>query len=82
MPRIKVLSGVEVIKILALFGFVMASQKGSHIKLRRVLPDGTRQILTVPNHPELDKGTIQAIYRQTLRYISEGELKKHFYAEQ
>jgi predicted RNA binding protein YcfA (HicA-like mRNA interferase family) len=79
MPRPKTLSGPEVIRILGLFGFVVASQRGSHVKLRRVLNDGTRQTLTVPNHRELDRGTAGAIYRQALRYISGEELAPHFF---
>ena len=66
-------------KIFNTFGFQIASQKGSHIKLQRILPDGTKQTLTIPLHDELDKGTIKAIYRQALRYIPENELRDHFY---
>ena len=49
------------------------------MKLRRVLPDGTKQTLTVPLHDELDKGTLKAIIRQASRYIPEEELKPYFY---
>ncbi|MEM3415111.1 MAG: type II toxin-antitoxin system HicA family toxin [Thermoproteota archaeon] len=79
MPRLKVLSGRDVVKILSRFGFTIISQKGSHVKLRRLLPDGTKQTLTIPLHEELDKGTLKAIYRQALRFIPEEELKPHFY---
>jgi len=79
MPRLKVLSGREVVKIFAKFGFKVVSQRGSHVKLRRVLPDGTKQTLTVPLHDELDKGTLKAIIRQASRFIPEDELKPYFY---
>ena len=79
MPKLRTLSGSEVVKIVNTFGFQMTSQKGSHIKLQRILPDGTKQTLTIPFHDELDKGTIKAIYRQALRYIPENELRAHFY---
>ena len=79
MPKLKILSGQEIVKIFLIFSFSVAAQKGSHIKLVRILPDGTRQTLTIPGHPELDKGTIKAIYRQALRYIPESELKPYFY---
>ena len=79
MPKLKVLSGQDVIKILLSFGFVVALQKGSHVKLSRIKSDRTKQTLTIPNHFELDKGTIKAIYRQALKYISEDNLKSHFY---
>jgi predicted RNA binding protein YcfA (HicA-like mRNA interferase family) len=79
MSRLKVLSGKDVVKILSRFGFIPVSQKGSHVKLRRTLPSGTRQSLTIPLHEELDKGTLKAIYRQALRFIPEEELKPYFY---
>jgi len=79
MQRLKVLSGTDIIKIFSNFKFKISSQKGSHIKLQRILIDGTKQSLTVPMHGELDKGTLKAIFRQALRYIEEEELKPHFY---
>jgi len=79
MPRLKTFGGKEVVKILSQFGFKVVSQRGSHVKLRRVLSDGTKQTLTIPLHEELDKGTLRAIFRQALRYIPEEELRSHFY---
>ena len=81
MPKLKGLSGKEVIKILSSLGFEVASRKGSHVKLRRVLPDNSKQTLTVPDHSELDTGTLRAIYRQSLRYIPDEDLRPHFYSE-
>jgi predicted RNA binding protein YcfA (HicA-like mRNA interferase family) len=37
MPKLKQLSGKDIIKILDRFGFIIHSQRGSHIKLRRVI---------------------------------------------
>ena len=74
MPKLKVLSGDKMIRIFLSFDFVVVAQKGSHIKLARVLSAGIRQTLTIPNHQELDKGTLRAIYRQALRYIPENKL--------
>jgi predicted RNA binding protein YcfA (HicA-like mRNA interferase family) len=79
MPKLKRLSGSEVIKIFAAFDFEQSARRGSHVKLRRVLADGSRQTLTIPNHAELDTGTLRAVYRQALRYIPENELRPHFY---
>jgi len=81
MSKPKVLSGAEVVKILALFGFGIESQRGSHIKLRRVTTEGARQTLTIPNHRELDRGTLVGIYRQALHYIPVEELAPHFYTD-
>ena len=77
MPKLRVLSGKEVVKILSKFGFEVVSQRCSHV--RRILPDGTKQTLTVPLHDELDKGTLKAIIRQASRYIPEEELRPYFY---
>ena len=81
MPKLKILSGKEVVGIFLSLGFEIAAQRGSHIKLLRIQEDGARQTLTIPNHFEIDKGTLKAIYRQALRYVPEGELKRHFYTE-
>jgi len=79
MPKLKTLSGRDVLKILTKFGFEIISQRGSHVKLGRVISHGTRQTLTIPLHEDLDKGTLRAIYRQALRYIPEEELRPYFY---
>ena len=81
MPRLKVLSGPDVIKMFSSFGFAVAAQRDSHLKLRRTAADGSRQTLTVPNRRELDRGTLLGIYRQAARYISAVELEPHFYGE-
>lgn len=75
------LSGSDLVSIFRLFDFYVASQKGSHIKLVRISHSGERQILTIPLHDELDRGTLKAIFRQALRYISEEQLCGHFYSE-
>jgi len=81
MPRLKVLSGAEVVRILSIFGFKVVSQRGSHIKLRRIEAAGAQQTLTILNHKGLDRGTLGAIYRQASRYVPQGELRPHFYVE-
>lgn len=78
MPKLKTLSGKEVIKIFNSLGFKVASQRGSHVKLRRIT-GGKKQMLTIVTHKKLDKGTLRAIYRQALRYVSEKDLSSHFY---
>ena len=81
LPKLKRLSGKDVIAILGKFGFVVHSQKGSHAKLRRISTTGERQTLTVPIHEELDTGTLRAIIRQAGRYITEEELKTYFHSK-
>jgi predicted RNA binding protein YcfA (HicA-like mRNA interferase family) len=58
LPRV---SGRECVDALARAGFVVRRQSGSHIVLRRTEPFAQ---LVVPDHPELDRGTLRAIIRQ------------------
>lgn len=81
MPKLRSLSGADLTRIFTSFGFTVQSRRSSHIKLRRLLRDGTRQTLTIVDHKEVDKGTLAAIFRQALRYIPEIELKPHFFTE-
>lgn len=61
MSKLPILSGQECIKALGKAGFYILRQRGSHIVLRRDEPFGE---VVVPNHQELDKGTLRAIIRQ------------------
>ncbi len=80
MPRLRKLSGEEVLQILSDFGFERFSQRGSHIKVRRLIA-GQAQTLTVPKHREIDRGTLQAILRQASKFIAERDLRRRFYTE-
>jgi len=48
-------------KALERAGFVVKRQEGSHVILRRTEPFAQ---LVVPDHKELDRGTLRAIIRQ------------------
>ena len=80
MPSLRRMSGREVLALFHSFGFEVQSQKGSHVKLRRLGPSGEQQTLTIPNHPELDTGTLRAIIRQAARYVSMEDLQRSIYA--
>jgi predicted RNA binding protein YcfA (HicA-like mRNA interferase family) len=58
LPRI---SGRDCVKALGKAGFIFKRQEGSHIILRRNEPFCQ---LVVPDHKELDRGTLRAIIRQ------------------
>lgn len=62
MPKLPIISGLEVIKALNKIGYKIDHQTGSHIILRQEAYPHRR--LTVPNHKELAKGTLRAIIRQ------------------
>ncbi len=78
MPKLRRMSGQAAIAIFQSLGFEVYSQKGSHVKLRRTEANGERQLLTIPNHRELDTGTLRAIVRQASRYIPFEELQRYF----
>jgi predicted RNA binding protein YcfA (HicA-like mRNA interferase family) len=60
MSNIPRISGRECIKALNKTGFYFKRQEGSHIILRRDDPFGQ---VVVPDHKELDRGTLRAIIR-------------------
>ena len=65
LPQI---SGIELIKRLKKFGFVIVRQKGSHIRLEKNTAEGTIKV-TIPDHKVLKKGTLNQVIKVT-------ELKK------
>jgi len=65
LPR---LSGRDCVKALSKAGFYEKRQHGSHIILRR---DNPFAQLVVPDHKELDRGTLRAILRQANLSIDE-----------
>ncbi len=68
MTPLPVISGAECIRCLEKAGFVVVRQKGSHVRLRRSDPYAQ---LVVPNHKELDRGTLRAIIRQADMSVEE-----------
>jgi predicted RNA binding protein YcfA (HicA-like mRNA interferase family) len=59
LPRV---SGKGCVKALTKAGFRFIRQKGSHIVMRR---DDPFAQLVVPEHIELDRGTLRAIIKQS-----------------
>jgi predicted RNA binding protein YcfA (HicA-like mRNA interferase family) len=61
MSKLPQISGSTCVKALEKAGFYRKRQKGSHIVLRRDEPFSQ---LVVPDHKQLDRGTLRAIIRQ------------------
>lgn len=57
MSNVPQVSGKQVIKTLSKIGFKQVRQKGSHIRLVRI-KDGDKQLITVPDHKVIRKGTL------------------------
>jgi len=64
LGKLRVLSGKSVCGILARHGFAEIRQRGSHIIMQKRIADSTITI-PVPNHGELQLGTLQSIIRQS-----------------
>ncbi len=60
--RLTIIAGKELVKVLIRVGFEVDHMTGSHMILRRVVYPYLR--ITVPNHPELAKGTLNSIIKQ------------------
>jgi predicted RNA binding protein YcfA (HicA-like mRNA interferase family) len=65
LPRV---SGQDCVKALEKAGFYRRRQHGSHIIMRR---DDPFAQLVVPDHKELDRGTLRAILRQANITVNE-----------
>ena len=81
MPLLRRLSPEEVLPILNRCGFELGAQRGRHAKLVRVAADGERQVVTLPLHKHLATGTLQAIYRRTVRFVPSIDLRRAFFTD-
>ncbi len=61
MTRLPSISGRACVKALERIGFYVRRHEGSHMVLRR---DDPFAQLVVPDHKELDRGTLRSIIRQ------------------
>lgn len=68
MSKLPVISGADCVKALGKIGFEVYRQRGSHIVVVRKSPPSQT---TIPNHKELDRGTLRAIIHQTGLTIEE-----------
>ncbi|MFH0922386.1 MAG: type II toxin-antitoxin system HicA family toxin [Fibrobacterota bacterium] len=68
MSKLPVVSGAECIKTLGKARFYFKRREGSHITLRK--DDPFAQVV-VPDHKELDRGTLRAIIRQAGLSVNE-----------
>ncbi|MFH1540196.1 MAG: type II toxin-antitoxin system HicA family toxin [bacterium] len=64
MPKLRVLSGKAVCRILESHDFVEVRRRGSHVVMRRG-DSGMTTTVPVPDHPEIKIGTLRSIIRQS-----------------
>ncbi len=77
MPKLPILSGKEVIRLLEKAGFTKLDQSGSHVIMLKVV-DEIKLKTVVPMHSELKIGTLLSILKQAK--LSREELFKLIYA--
>jgi predicted RNA binding protein YcfA (HicA-like mRNA interferase family) len=63
MPKLPILSGIQIVKALKKIGYELDHQTGSHLILRQNNEPYRR--VTIPNHREVTKKTLRAIIRET-----------------
>ncbi len=63
MPKLRRVSGKETVKALERLGFTVVRQRGSHVVMKKVTPEGAVGC-SVPLHRELAVGTLRGILRQ------------------
>jgi predicted RNA binding protein YcfA (HicA-like mRNA interferase family) len=64
LVKLRILSGKQLCSILARHGFEEVRRHGSHIVMQRKLPMTTITV-PVPNHDEIQTGTLLSIIRQS-----------------
>jgi len=60
MPKLPPISGADLIRFLKALGYETIRQRGSHVRLRKRTNVGDHHV-TVPDHKELAKGTLNDI---------------------
>ena len=68
LPQI---SGVELAKRLTKKGFMIIRQRGSHMRLQKIISNKIIKI-TIPNHNQIKKGTLHQIIKDS--GLSPGEV--------
>lgn len=64
MARVRRISSVEVLRLLAEHGFVKIRQRGSHIVMQKRITGSTITVI-VPDHKEIRTGTLLSLIRQS-----------------
>jgi predicted RNA binding protein YcfA (HicA-like mRNA interferase family) len=70
--KYKRLSGKQIVKALERMGFVQTRQRGSHVVMKKILPDGAVGCV-VPMHQEVATGTLHALLKQANASIEDLE---------
>ncbi|MBS3099122.1 type II toxin-antitoxin system HicA family toxin [Candidatus Pacearchaeota archaeon] len=64
MPKLSILSGKELVKVLSKIGFKHIRTSGSHAILSKIDEEKGKITIPVPLHREIAKGTLRSITRE------------------
>lgn len=70
MPRLPCVSGREAVSVFERAGFVVRRQRGSHIVMTK---PGRPETLSIPDHRELQVGTLRALIRKASLSVEQFE---------
>jgi predicted RNA binding protein YcfA (HicA-like mRNA interferase family) len=59
MPKLPLVSGSEAVKAMRRLGFFIDRQRGSHVVMKKIAPDGERGCV-IPMHREVALGTLRS----------------------
>ena len=59
MPKLPLVSGAEAVKAMRRLGFFIDRQRGSHVVMKKITPDGERGCV-IPMHKEVALGTLRS----------------------
>jgi predicted RNA binding protein YcfA (HicA-like mRNA interferase family) len=59
MPKLPLVSGSEAVKAMRRLGFFIDRQRGSHVVMKKITPDGERGCV-IPMHKEVALGTLRS----------------------
>jgi predicted RNA binding protein YcfA (HicA-like mRNA interferase family) len=68
MPSLPHLTGRKVVQVFTRFGWQAVRQRGSHIIM---IKEGHIATLSIPDHPEIAKGTLRSLIRAADLTVSE-----------
>ena len=63
MPKLPIISGLDLVKVLSKRGYKICNMKGSHCSL--ILGEDMSTIVIIPLHKELKRGTLNSILKKT-----------------
>jgi len=67
MPKLPTISYKELLKLLNELDYQTDRQRGSHIRMKKILPKGYHCI-TIPAHKEIAKGSLNNILNKLSQY--------------